>query len=507
MPGFTGATVTAGIGCTLSYTLTASPLLSGADPQLGAQWHLRNTGQRGGTPGEDLRAIDAWALTRGAGARIAVIDDSVEVTHPDLQPNLVLGGSRSYRPGNLGSAWPLPCSGADDHGTAVAGLAVARDDNAVGVAGVAPRAAFVGFDALASGLDADVADALTRDGALNHVYHNSWGAPDDGSLHPPEASFRAAIETGLSTGRQGKGSVYVFSAGNGACYERSPLTGACFDDNANYDGYVNHKGVIAVCAVDAFGRRASYSEPGANLTVCAPSGNGGIGVVTLGLRGSTRNDFSGTSAAAPMVSGVVALMLSVNPSLTWRDVRLILAQTARQSDPLHAAQPLAYGYRFSHDYGFGVVDAKAAVELARSWTSVGGSDTLRSCVLPVRAPAIAIPDARADGSLQPVTDAVTVAGCGITALEWVELRMTADHPYPGDLRVRLSSPGGQVSRLAEVRECRTPGCGVYADWRFGSIRHLGEPADGIWTLEVADGSRDALGTGTLQQWSLILHGR
>jgi subtilisin-like proprotein convertase family protein len=84
------------------------------------------------------------------------------------------------------------------------------------------------------------------------------------------------------------------------------------------------------------------------------------------------------------------------------------------------------------------------------------------------------------------------------------VRLTAPHTYAGDLRVRLTSPAGQVSRLADGRVC-AGGCGSYDGWRFGSMRHLAEPAAGTWTLEVADTAADDV--GTLASWSLTIHGR
>jgi kexin len=499
-------TVSAGPGCALQYTLTASPLLTGADPLLAQQWHLQNVGQNGGTVGEDLRAVPAWALTRGAGARVAVIDQSIDVLHADLRPNVVDGASRSYRPGNVGSAYPVPCTADSSHGTAVAGLVAARDGNAIGGAGVAPRAALVGLDALSGGTDADIADALSRAPDANLIYHNSWGSPDDGALHAAGAAFDAAIASGIATGRGGKGSVYVFSAGNGGCYARRRTTNACMDDDANYDGYTNGRGVIAVCAVDDTGRRPYYGEPGATLTVCAPSsGARATGITTTAPVDAYTSGFSGTSASAPMVSGVVALMLSANPSLTWRDVRLILAGTARRNDPTDASwQAPAYGYRFSHRYGFGVADAQEAVRAASSWVSVGGSAAQRSCGPYAGAPNRALADPLPGGMLQPVADAIAVGGCAISQIEWVEVRLTAPHAYPGDLRLRLTSPNGLVSELAGARAC-TGGCGSYADWRFGSVRHLGEPANGSWTLEATDMIADDV--GTFQGWSITFHGR
>ncbi|RPH43888.1 MAG: hypothetical protein EHM87_12245, partial [Burkholderiales bacterium] len=315
-------TVSAGPGCDLVYTLTRSPVLNGTDPLLAQQWHLRNIGQSGGLPGEDLRAIDVWGTTRGEGVRVAVIDDAIEVVHADLLPNLVDGASRSYRTGNRGSVWPLPCKAPDAlnpeseevHGTAVAGLVLGRDDNTLGGAGVAPRASLVAFDALVTKQDADIVDALVRDAADNAIYQNSWGASDtDGALHAAAPSVTAAIRSGIETGRGGRGAIYVFPGGNGGCFATDGA-GKCVSDNANFDGFVNRFGTIAVCAVDNTGRKPWYGEPGANLLVCAPSSGDTKNVVTTTIRGAYREDFSGTSASTPQVSGVVALMLSANPS-------------------------------------------------------------------------------------------------------------------------------------------------------------------------------------------------
>lgn len=496
-------------GCTYQYTLTAWPNGSGVDPLLGQQWHLNNTGQTGGTAGEDVRAVTAWAATRGLGVRIAVVDDAIEVLHQDLEPNAVTGASFSYRTASLGSAYPLPCAPDDDHGTAVAGVAAARDGNAVGVSGVAPRAGLVGYSALATRFDADIADALSRGLADNGVYNNSWGSPDDGMVNPAEATFRTAIEAGLANGRGGRGAVYVFPAGNGGCYALDSA-GQCYTESSGLDGYVNHRGVIPVCAVDHRGRWPVYGEPGANLLVCAPSSddNDAVNITTTGLRSTYRSDFNGTSASTPMVSGVVALMLSVNPTLTWRDVRLILAQTARRNDATDTEWVAsAFGPAFSHKYGFGVVDAAAAVTAARTWASVGGSSAQKSCGPYNRTPNRALPDPTGAGPAT-VEDSVTVGGeCTITRIEYVEVTFTAAHSYSGDLRVRLVSPNGLVSKLVDERVCDGGGdaCGAYSNWTFGSNRHLGEGTSGTWRLQVTDAQ--AQDTGTWQNWSIRLWGR
>lgn len=512
-----GSSISAGTGCDLQYTLTDLPALSGADPLLGQQWHLNNVGQSGGTAGEDIRAPQAWLTSRGGGVRVAVIDDAIELTHPDLQPNVVANASYSFRPGNRGSVWPVPCyANDDDHGTAVAGLILARNDNALGGVGVAPRASLVGYDALSSSTDVDIASALTRDSQLNGIYNNSWGSLDTGQTHPAVPAFTEAIASGIRYGRNGLGSIFVFPGGNGGCFLTDNTTGQCSDDNANLDGYVNHPGVITVCAVNDDGRSPWYAEPGANLLVCAPSSTSlterPVALTTTALRGGYRTDFSGTSGSTPIVSGVAALMLSANPRLSWRDVRLILAQTARRNDPSDVGWlPSTVGNGFHHKYGYGVVDAAAAVSRATSWTSVGGSDQLVSCGWYNRSPNLPVPDAGVSKAQPGLIDAISVpaGSCPIAKIEFVEIMLTTQHAYTGDLQVDLVSPAGRVSRLADTRICKDDpynpdACGAYSGWVFGSNRHIGEAATGVWSINLTD--KVPADTGRLVSWSLRIHG-
>jgi subtilisin-like proprotein convertase family protein len=529
-------------GCALQYTLTGATALTGTDPLLSQQWHLQNTGATGGLAGEDIRARLAWTLTKGAGVRVGVVDDAVEIVHDDLAPNVVAGASHNYRPSGLWSTYPLPCSSADEHGTAVAGLVAAREGNGIGGAGVAPLAALAAYNPLATNFDTDIADALQRDAAVTGVYNNSWGSADDGRLHASEATFKTAIATGIAQGRGGKGAIYTFPAGNGGCYYGDldtsdncvlrPAAGGTFTgyiDNANFDGYVNGLGVIPVCAVTDQGKKAWYSEPGANVLVCGTSSNRSGNVTTTKIGNAYQGTFSGTSATTPMVAGVAALMLAVRPELTWRDVRLILAETARRNDATDAGWTTNFGYHFNHKYGFGVADAQAAVNRAATWPTVGGSATLLSCGPYSKSPSKALPDGDINGTgiVTPVTDTVTVdaSGCAIRAIEFVEVSFGATHTYSGDLRLRLTSPNGLVSELANARVCfqldasglpvrDASGrevqidCGAYdpaSPWSFGSVRHLGESSAGNWTLEVTDMQK--ADTGTWVNWTLRFWGR
>ena len=489
--------------CAQAYFLTDPPEpRTGPDPLLDSLWHLVNTGQSGGTPGEDLRITDAWAQADGTGVRVAIVDSGIEVVHEDLLPNVVAGGSFNYRPGeHFGSDYPLPCGAGNVHGTAVAGIVAARGGNAIGGAGVAPAASMVGLNPLSTNMDADIAHALGYQRRVNAIYANSWGSPDGGALWPSDASFDNTIEQGLAHGRDGLGSIFVFPAGNGGFVR----------DNANFDGYVNKRGQITVCAVDDNGERPWYGETGANVLVCAPSSNTRSAITTTGLDNRYIGDFTGTSASSPMVSGTVALMLQANPQLSWRDVQLILASTARRNSPDNAGWSENFGLWHHPEFGFGTVDAAAAVAAAPGWATVGGSAEQKSCQFEARNPGLPIPD---NSLADAVSDSLVVNDCDIQAIEFIEVRFTAEHTYSGDLQVDLISPNGLQSRLANPRIClddpsssrpNAVFCGGYDDWRFGSVRHMNEPAAGNWILRVAD--LQAGDTGIFQGWQMRIWGR
>lgn len=490
------------------------------DPLFSQQWHLQNTGQGGGTVGEDARVVGAWNQDiSGRGVRIAVVDDGLEIGHEDLAPNVISGHSHNYL--THGSD-PTPVStgtcreaggSADCHGTAVAGVAAAFANRAGG-RGVSPYANLVGYNLLASGVispDSLEADAMTRNAAGVWISNNSWGAPDDGRLHPSGPLWKAGVLAGLSGGRNGLGTIYVWAGGNGG-----PRRG----DNSNYEGYANFRGVMAVCAVNAAGQQPPYSDPGANLWVCAPSNTVGPGFALPGITTTDRSgsqgynisgsggdpvdpnyttQFGGTSAATAVVSGVAALMLQANPHLGWRDVRQVLAETARQNDPGDSDWMInGAGFHVNHKYGFGTVDAEAAVTRARTWTNLGPQRTFSRTLTPSLA--------LADGGT--ATNTVAIASSGIARIEWIEIEVTLNHANDEELEIVLrNETTGTTSVLAEPRTCSGSGvdlCGDYKAWIFGSARHLGEGVDGNWTLLIRDSSPGL--TGTLVSWKLTFYG-
>jgi subtilisin-like proprotein convertase family protein len=458
------------------------------DPYFGDQWHLKNTGQAGGAPGQDVNVLPAWNRNMtGAGIVIGVVDDGLQYTHPDLSSNYLAGASWDFNEND-----PDPSPGAGNfHGTSVSGVAAARDNATCGV-GVAFRAGLAGLRLIAApSTDAQEAAALTHDDDTIDIFSNSWGPTDNGAtLMGPGPLARAALEVGVTRGRDGLGNIYVWAAGNGLYYK----------DNVNYDGYANSPFTIAVGAVDNTGRQAWYSEPGAAMLVTAPSSGSLAGITTTDLfgnpgysAGDCTATFGGTSAAAPLVAGVIALMLEANPDLTWRDVQHILVKTAVKNDPSDSDWATnEAGYGINHKYGFGRVNAGAAVEAALTWSPIAPATSLNS--KPVYLNQI-IPDNDTTG----LTTTLTVSQS--MSLEHVEVVVDISHPYRGDLEIVLISPAGTQSFLAEPR--RDFG-NNYDSWRFMTVRNWGESSQGTWTLEVKD--KAALDAGQLHSWQLILHG-
>lgn len=470
------------------------------DPLFSEQWHHRNTSQLGGALWIDTGITTAWDSFKGSGITIAIVDDGVEHTHPDLQPNYNTAIDYDY---NSGDEDPAPVSLVNDsHGTSCAGVAAARGDNGIGVSGAAPLATLAGFRLIAAAnTDQQEADAFLLHNDVIQIKSNSWGIPDGNGYGGPGPLARAALENGVTAGRGGKGVVYVFAGGNGLLDL----------DNSNLDGYANTPFVIGVGAVNDFGFQSWYSEPGANLLICAPSGGGGQnqGIRTTDLTGNGgtntnsstgnladrnyTNKFGGTSSACPLVAGIVALMLEANPNLGWRDVKEILIRTARKNHNLDADWIAnGAGFTFNHKYGAGLIDAAAAVALAQQWTNL---PAMTSTEVTQTGLTVAIPDNAPTG----VTRTLNISTANFR-VEHVSVTVKATHTAVGDLEVTLTSPSGMVSKLATLN----PDDSDNLDWTFGTVRHWGENAAGNWTVNVAD--RAAADTGTLTSVTLKCHG-
>ena len=335
------------------------------------QWHLRKTQIAGKLIDAHANVEAAHTITRGEGIVIAVIDDGVDIDHPEFNiPGKVIAG----RDVTLGINNPRPKWASDNHGTSCAGVACA---SGIKVSGVAPAATLLPIrhaSELGSVEEADAFFWAVENGA--DIISCSWG-PEDGDwrdpndpLHFSEAGLpditREAIKYALEKGRQGKGCIICWAAGNGR-------------EDMMLDGYSSNPDVIAVTACNDRGLRSVYSDFGRAAWCCFPSDDAEWapyhqpkpltkGIYTTDRKGSKgyasgdyAADFGGTSSATPGVAGVAALILAINPALTYNEVRQIIKEACQKID-------IAGGQyddnKHSIFYGYGRLDAWTAVQLA-----------------------------------------------------------------------------------------------------------------------------------------------
>ena len=451
------------------------------DPLYGCQSYLHR-----------IDVAGAWEVSKGEGVNVAVVDTAGAFEHEDLLDNVDASRNHSYVESVV--EWD-PRAHRARHGIAVAGIIAARD-NSVGVRGVAPRATIYGYNLSFDGTLSNTLDALTRNRDVTGVSNNSWGFRNSRGAGTVSSLWTAALESGVNEGYGGKGVFYVFSAGNR--HESGQVVGI----NESKNSYAQ----TTVCAVDADGRRAAYSETGYTLWICAPEAK-----VTTDNWSSYADWFGGTSSTAPVVSGVAALVRSANTSLTWRDVKLIIAESATKNDPSNAGWETGAAtyasetghYHYNPEYGFGLVNAGAAVELASNWTNLPTMlDSANTVSMPW--PQNRIPDATEGTEPTPLTSRLSLSS-DVNFTEFVEVNINFQHGSFRDLEVTLESPSGTVSALTVPRDEKGfLSTGAYTTIRLGSARHLGEDPNGEWTLTVTDHYPDD--SGSLNWWGITVYG-
>lgn len=543
------------------------------DPLRSYAWHIQNTGQKSfsyksGASGYDLNTTDVYKKgITGEGVRVVVSDTGVEINHDDLYPNSLAGEHKDYT--RAAPYYGIPTAN-NFHGTAVASIIGAKGWNNKGSMGIAPNAKFAGYQFLESPQTSSM--LINQASGDFDVFNFSYGdfLPRDTTS---DASYLAHIDYNAQNGREGLGSIYVKSAGN-EFYGKGEI--GCFSHNANAPYENESVDMIIVGAMNAEGLRSDYSNAGSNLWVSAPGGQNARGdgpaIIAADLptcfKGASKatssplNSFeyghelnpkcnytsvmNGTSSAAPNVSGVIALILEADPTLSNREVKHILASTARKIDASSQAWPYlghpgayvsgcpsfnmtgheyeqgwtanAAGVEFHNYYGFGLVDGNAAVEMALSgvdltdkivqnpdWDASAFDSGLLGLPIPDHDPAGVTHTLRIDQAEAPGTNSDFI-------VESVQVKIEATHEYSGELGVELTSPSGTKSILMNINNSfLNPENGNYdSDLNMVLTTHAfyGEPmfaGSNEWTIKVIDGLEEV--QGSLKRWRIKVHGR
>ncbi|XP_050985126.1 LOW QUALITY PROTEIN: proprotein convertase subtilisin/kexin type 7 [Labeo rohita] len=469
------------------------------DPKYPSQWHLHNDVKHG----MDINVTGVWERNiTGVGITVVVVDDGVQHTLADIQPNYSPEGSYDLN-SNDPDPMPHPDSHSDNHhGTRCAGEIAAVSNNSFCAVGVAYGSKVAGIRVLDGPLtDSMEAVAFNKHYQVNDVYSCSWGPDDDGrTVDGPHPLGKAALQHGVIAGRRGFGSIFVVASGNGGQYE----------DNCNYDGYANSIYTVTIGAVDENGRKPFYAEECASmLAVTFSSGSRQLrSIVTSdwSLQSGTgcTDGHTGTSAAAPLAAGMVALMLQVRPCLSWRDVQHLIAYTATQHDgDVQADWGInGAGFHHSHKYGFGLLNAWRLVNAAKVWESVPFLVSYQSPVLKANEDIPAYPKTLTH--TWNVTQS-ELRQSGMQTLEHVSVTVTIVHPRRGNVEIWLICPSGMSSLIGARRPLDVDMSGL-TDWTFSTVRCWGERADGQYSLRITDHKESSLSSGVLKQWKITLYG-
>ncbi|KAJ8256544.1 hypothetical protein COCON_G00186960 [Conger conger] len=468
------------------------------DPRYPKQWHLHNEL----TAGMDINVTGVWERNiTGSGVTVVVVDDGVQHTLKDIQPNYSPEGSYDLN-SNDPDPMPHPDARSDNHhGTRCAGEIAAAPNNSFCAVGVAYGSRVAGIRVLDGPLtDSMEAVAFNKHYQVNDVYSCSWGPDDDGrTVDGPHPLGKAALQHGVIAGRRGFGSIFVVASGNGGQSK----------DNCNYDGYANSIYTVTIGAVDESGRMPFYAEECASmLAVTFSSGDKQLrSIVTsdwsLQMGTGCTDGHTGTSAAAPLAAGMVALMLQVRPCLTWRDVQHIIAYTATKYEDRRADwKTNGAGFHHSHQHGFGLLNAWRLVNAAKVWESVPFLVSYQSPVLSEEEPIPAYP---VKLTLTWNVTAAELRQSGMQTLEHVSITVTMTHPRRGNVEILLVCPSGMTSLIGARRIMDMDPSG-YTDWTFSTVRCWGERAEGQYSLELTDYRDGLLSVGFLKHWKLTLYG-
>lgn len=531
------------------------------DPLRYQQWHIYNDGNtktyssRAGVSGIDLNVSSVYeAGITGKGIKVAVSDSGAEINHDDLKDNILAGKNRDYTRAAPYYGDPIATS---PHGTAVSGIIAAKGWNNKGGIGVAPNA----FLNIFQFLNSSQSSAIMIDQASGDydIFNYSYGDTLFYDTRSDE-NYLDHVRYQTLTNRK----FYLKAAGNEYAIGEGSI---CAPHNANAPFENESPFMIVIGAINAEGEKAMYSNVGSNLWVSAPGGEYGDSdpaILTTDLptcfkgfskaKNYVTNSFeyghpenpkcnytstmNGTSSAAPMVSGVIALILEANPSLSYRDVKHILAVTATQIDPnqnnifgkKHPSIVFSgcsdlnlagYQYEqgwiknkaniyFNNFYGFGLVDAASAVSLAKgsipdpmSWlplpTQVELNPEFANTTYDTGIISLAIPDNISTGVTRDLPVSANIK------VESIQLKIEIQHPKSGEVGVEVTSPMGTKSILMNINNSFLLDDDANLNITLASHAFYGEDSVGTWTVKVIDGREGNEGTLTRFRLNILGH--
>jgi len=526
---------------------------SGPDPLAPYLWHLKNitipyVNNSSAQNSTHINLADVHSSYTGSGVKIIVSDGQIDLSHPELTKNANLSLSKNYSLSGSYFGNPFDNDDFDAHGTGVFSLAGGTKNNGVGGFGVAPDATLIGYNFLnSSPMESKFLDQLTVQNG-NGIFNYSYG--------PMNCQFESLLgdnELFINNLRYqsiSKNNIYVVAAGN----EYRVSTNSCSGSNTPYYGNANfdqdrvYPYFILVGATNADGESAGYSTPGANIWISAPGGDlssdSEIGLMVADIIGcdkgysadsftnfdlenSSENPYcsffseaAGTSYAAPIVTGAIAVLKEVNPSLSWRDFKHILASTASRID-VNASQdnhPNSEnltghkyqqewiqnnaGYFFHPWYGFGLLDLTAAVMMAQNPNF--NLYELKSTDNFLDEPSytsnsnlnLSIPN----NSLG-TSNTINVDSHDLV-IEHVLITVDVTHLSPSDIGIELYSPEGTMTKVMNINS-HIAGTNLDSV-KFGLNAFYGERSQGDWTIKIVDGKAGV--NGTLNNWSISILG-
>jgi len=526
---------------------------TGDDPLAPYLWHLKNitipyVNNSSPQNGTHINLGNVHSNYTGAGIKIIVSDGQIDLSHPELVKNANLTLSKNY---SLSSSYfgdPFDNDDFDAHGTGVFSLAAGGKNNGVGGFGVAPDATLIGYNFLnSSPMESKFIDQLTIQSG-NGVFNYSYG--------PMNCQFESLLgdnELFINNLRYqsiSNNNVYVVAAGNEYYVSTNSCSGANspYFGNANFDQDRVYPYFILVGATNADGESAGYSTPGANVWISAPGGDlsstSEIGLMVADIIGCDKgystdsfNNFDlensslnpycsffseavGTSYAAPIVSGAIAILKEANPNLTWRDIKHILASTAGRID--ESASQINHpnnenlsghqyqqawilnhaGYYFHPWYGFGLLDLTAAVLMAESHSfnlhEMKTTDNFfdEPSYKSTSNLSLSIPN-----NSTGISNTINVTSHNLF-IEHVLITVDISHSRPSDIGIELSSPEGTMTKVMNINSHIT-GTNLNTV-KFGLNAFYGERSNGNWTIKVFDGKSGV--SGTLNNWSISIIG-